>query len=402
MKQPTEEDDYATSGSSTDADAAGCGNAGGPVDLPLHLTEKILRCINPLESARIATVCKSWAATVSERLARPAPHLFISLPADNTSDRRGLVVPIDGGGARMAAAVRIPNRVRLADTNGLSCVGAMPSGHLAFANWWWGNDNKLVLVNPITGARQSIDVGEPRRNPVLAAGDGDSFISVGADRLMLCWRAGGGEEWSKRTVEAAAAHWAANLVSAAMCNGCFYMLDKGGYVFTVDVAAPPPLRMKKLPVASVFDRLGGAAKGQLLAADGEVLFVRPVLATREFGRATILCRHDTGELHSIVGFEVYRLDVKDRRWTKVEKLAGDRTLFVSPESTFVVRSSETEGCRSNCIYFVGKAWYCSLCNRDDGNTWGIYSMEDRKVLYEHAVTGTGLCSRATWFLPNVA
>lgn len=422
MTQPTKDEAVgvrldASRSSSADADGGSCGKATdvarGPAELPLHLTEKILCCISPLASARLATVCKSWAATVSGRLARPVPHLFIYLPpAGNTSDRRGLVVsvPLHGGGGRAAPAVRIPSRVRLADTNGLACIGAMPSGQLAFANWWWANDNRLVLVNPITGAKQSVDVGEPRRDPVLAAGDGDSFVSIGADQLMLCWRPGGGEEWSKSTVGVApAAHWAVNIVSAAFCNGCFYILDKDGNVSVIDVAAPPPLRMEKLPVASLLDQfappgpsLAGAANGHLLASDGEVLFVRPVLAIRDFRRATTFCRHDTGELHSIVGFEVYRLDAKRGCWTKAKKLAaGDRTLFVSPGSAFAVRASETEGCRSNCIYFVSKAWHCSECNRDDGNTWGVYSMEDHEVLYEHAVTGPGLCSGATWFLPSV-
>jgi hypothetical protein len=46
----------ADAGSSTVRDAA--------AELPLHVTEKILCHISPLESARHATVCRSWAATV--------------------------------------------------------------------------------------------------------------------------------------------------------------------------------------------------------------------------------------------------------------------------------------------------------------------------------------------------
>jgi hypothetical protein len=93
------------------------------------------------------------------------------------------------------------------------------------------------------------------------------------------------------------------------------------------------------------------------------------------------CHHDITDHHSIVG-------------------------FISLVSSFSVRSSETEGCRSNCIYFVHKKRYCSSCIWDDGNTytWGVYSMEDRVVLFEHDVTGPGPgpCSSATWFLPSVA
>jgi hypothetical protein len=418
---PTKDEVGATLSPSMDADHASSSEVGdvarGPaVELPLHLTEKILCCINPLAAARLATVCKSWAATVSERLARPVPHLFVYLPADNKSDRRGRVVPVpigygdDVGGARLAPAV-IPNRVLLADTNGLACIGAMPSGHLAFANWW---SKHLVLINPITGARQSVQVEEPRRSLVLAAASGgDSFISVGTDELTLWRRAGdgGGEEWSRWTVPAAATHGIINIAWAAVCGGCFYILDDDGHVFVIDVGAPPPLRVEKLPVASLFDGdhamavLSPATKGHLLESDGEVLFVRPVLASKdEVGRAggaTTFCNHDAAVFLAILGFEVYRLDLKDRRWARVKKLPGDRALFLSHGSSFAVRSSETAGCRSNCIYFVGNKWYCSLCNRDAGKTWGVYSMEDREVLFEHAVTEPGPCSAATWFLPSV-
>ncbi|PVH65959.1 hypothetical protein PAHAL_1G112300 [Panicum hallii] len=410
--QPTRAKAAAMSSSSgTDADDARSskvsGEAGGcgpVVELPFHLTEKIIYSISPLASARLATVCKSWAAAVSERLARPVPHLFVYLPPDNKSDRRGVVVsvPMDSGGP---PAEVIPNRVRLADTNGLRCIGAMPSGCLAFANWcWW--DTGVLLVNPITGARRRLDVERLCRDPVIAAGGAaDSFISIGTDKLVLWWRAGGGEEWSKWTVAApAAAHRTDGIMSVVNCNGRFYILDRDGQVSLIDATAPPPLLIEKLPVVSLceqFPTLATAtATGHLLESDGEVLFVRRVLASMEH-RGVLFCTHDITENLSIVGFEVYRLDVKERRWTEVKKLAGDRALFVSPVSSFSVRSSETEGCSRNCIYFVDKKRYCSSCLRDDGNTWGVYSMEDREVLFKHAVTAPGPCSSATWFLPRV-
>jgi len=382
------------------------GGGGAVADLPFHLTEKIIYSISPLASARLATVCKSWAAAVTERLARPVPHLFVYLPPDNKSDRRGVVVsvPIDSGSP---PAEVIPNRVRLADTNGLRCVGATPSGCLAFANWcWW--DTGVLLVNPITGARQRLNGERLCRDPVIASGGAaDSFISIGTDKLVLWWRAaGGGEEWSKWTVAApAAARRTDGIMSVVNCNGRFYILDRDGQVSLIDATAPPPLLIENLPVVGLceqFPTLATAtATGHLLESDGEVLFVRRVLASVEH-TGVPFCHHEiTDENLSIVGFEVYRLDVEGRRWTEVKKLAGDRALFVSPVSSFSVRSSETEGCRSNCIYFVDKKRYCSSCLRDDGNTWGMYSMEDREVLFRHTVTGPGPCSSATWFLPRV-
>jgi len=398
--------DTATGDARTGKVSGEAGGGGAVADLPFHLTEKIIYSISPLASARLATVCKSWAAAVTERLARPVPHLFVYLPPDNKSDRRGVVVsvPIDSGGP---PAEVIPNRVRLADTNGLRCVGATPSGCLAFANWcWW--DTGVLLVNPITGARQRLDGERLCRDPVIASGGAaDSFISIGTDKLVLWWRAaGGGEEWSKWTVAApAAARRTDGIMSVVNCNGRFYILDRDGKVSLIDATAPPPLLIENLPVVGLceqFPTLATAtATGHLLESDGEVLFVRRVLASVEH-TGVPFCHHEiTDENLSIVGFEVYRLDVEGRRWTEVKKLAGDRALFVSPVSSFSVRSSETEGCRSNCIYFVDKKRYCSSCLRDDGNTWGMYSMEDREVLFRHTVTGPGPCSSATWFLPRV-
>ncbi|CAL4888587.1 unnamed protein product [Urochloa decumbens] len=374
------------------------GAAGGlaVAELPLHLTEKILYSISPLATARLATVCKSWAAAVSERLARPVPHLFLNLPPDmNSSGRRGAVVSVsldlDAGGGHPPAV--IPSRVRLADTNGLRCVGALPSGRLVFANFCWC-ETSVLLVNPVTGARRSVHVDRLRQiNPVLAAGGADdSFISVGDAGDLLIWRrtAGGGadgeEKWSK-SAAAAGGHRTYAITSVASCNGCFYVLDWEGHVFSIDIAAPPPRRrLEKVTAASLFEQFSlapppcpsaAAAIGHLLESDGEVLFVRRLLAASKEEDHGVLafCHHDVDDHPSVVGFEVYRLDVAGRRWTEVRKLAGDRALFVSQGSSFAVRSSETEGCRSNCIYFLDEKRYCALCNRDDGNTWGVYSME---------------------------
>ncbi|CAN6251102.1 unnamed protein product [Urochloa humidicola] len=398
---------------------SGGGAAGGCLaELPLHLTEKILYHISPLVTARLATVCKPWAAIASERLARPVPHLFVSLSPDIKSDRRGVIVSVSldlDASAGHPPAV-IPSRVRLGDTNGLRCVGALPSGRLAFANFCW-LETSVLLVNPITGARRSVHVDRLRQiNPVLAAGGSDSFVSVSNSGEVLIWRrnTGGaaGEVWSKAAAEAGG-HRTYAFVSVANCNGCFYMMDWEGYVYTIDAAAPPPLRVEKLTAASLFEQFSlarpcpsaAAAMGHLVECDGEVLFVRRVLAASkedDHGGVVAFCDHDVDELPSVVGFEVYRLDVKGRCWTEVNKPAGDRALFVSQGSSFAVRSSETEGCRSNCIYFLDEKRYCALCNRDDGNTWGVYSMEDRRVLFKHAVTGEGACSSAIWFLPRVA
>ncbi|CAN6237802.1 unnamed protein product [Urochloa humidicola] len=379
----------ATSSSSHTAADNDARRGGGPADLPLHLTEKILYGISPLAAARLATVCKSWAAIVSDRLKKLAPHLFVYLPVDHRFfDRRGVVVSVslaDGDtSGHPPPPAAIPCRVRLRDTNDLRCVGAMAaSGRLAFANYSW-----CLLVNPITGARRWVDVGKLRGNPVVpsggAGGAADSFVPIAIDELVL-WRrlrrraAGGGkEEWSGSAVQDGACRTDAIMSVASCNNGRFlYMLD--------------PVRVTEY--------------GYLLGSDdGEaVLFVRRVVGYNSVPgvAAAARCRHDADEVLYVVGFEVYRLDADGGGWTEVEELAGDRALFVSPASSFAVRASETEGCRCNRIYFVDRRRHCYSCHKDDGIAWGVYSMEHREISFRHTIGEPGPCTSATWFLPRV-
>ncbi|TVU12812.1 hypothetical protein EJB05_46473, partial [Eragrostis curvula] len=378
--------------------------ADGPVaELPLHLTEKILYCISPLESGRLATVCKSWAATVSARLAMPIPALYVSTPPDITTDRRGLVVSVTLDGSS-PSATRTPSRVQWSDTNVLDSIGATPSGHVAFATGLW-NDN-VTLVNPVTGAVETIDVGSPALNQhqshVLAAGPGDSCDSLFGvdDRTLFLWRrqACGGEKeaWSRCAVLAMMGH--NHIATAVECNGCFYLLHVNGCLSRIDTAEPPPLKMRMIPVASLMHQMAYLSmkdEGRMLVCDGEVLFVRQ--------RPVSAC--DYRASFTVDGFEVFRLDVKEQRWAKVDQLPADRAIFVSPGSSFAVRASEVEGCMSNCIYFVGKKpYYSYYWGGDTGgeSLWGVYSMKDRRVLFENAVTEPGRNTNAVWFLPRVS
>ncbi|OEL31251.1 hypothetical protein BAE44_0007732 [Dichanthelium oligosanthes] len=120
------------------------------VSLPAHLVDGILCYLSPLESARVATVCKSWAGIVSHRLADPAPHLFAF--RSTATHRRGeiIAVPRGGepavssrhGGARVTPAHRALQRV----TRKTECLGATASGRLVLAN-----SRCTVLFNPVTG-----------------------------------------------------------------------------------------------------------------------------------------------------------------------------------------------------------------------------------------------------------
>lgn len=112
------------------------------------------------------------------------------------------------------------------------------------------------------------------------------------------------------------------------------------------------------------------------------------------------CNHK--EFFDTIGFEVYRLYLAGKEWVKVEKLPGDCSLFVSPKSSFPISSSkQASSCiRSNCVYFLGR--YCLSCHDVGESTWGVYSMADDKVLFEHAIPSTRATQMiARWFRPSV-
>ncbi|TVU32633.1 hypothetical protein EJB05_24373, partial [Eragrostis curvula] len=389
-------------------------SSGGRTNLPLNITEKILRCISPLESAHLAAVCQPWATTVSARLAGPfAPHLFLLMPPEHKSDRSGLIVPVSLDGAVRPPAA-IPARVRKADTLGLDCIGATPSGRVAFLPYL--SSGIVFLVNPVTGVSRWIDMRMPKGGPkqVLASAAGacagggsggvDALLSIYDNfSLVFSWRAAGAGcddgVWNSSAVEKARP-WltSESIVSLARRNNFFYVLHEKGSVSVIDAGVPPPPRMD--PVIILTGRGSGGdqlqqfatpltnlSDARLVESDGEILLVRRLVEFKELAVPT--CEHNRLDL-VVVGFEVYRLDVEHRRWTKVEELADDQAIFVSPESSFAVRASQTAGCRSNCIYYVRKKRCCSLCNTDRGNTcWGVYSMEKQAVLFEHDLVETG-------------
>ncbi|XBH97400.1 hypothetical protein VPH35_127068 [Triticum aestivum] len=374
-----------------DGDAAS-GTIGG---LPFHLTEEILCRISLLEEVRSATVCKSWAATISERLARPSPHLLaLEVPLGPTRStcsssqrRRGAIfsLPID---QEESPAPVMPARLPAAFSHatGIELSGALPSGDFSFVE-----ENRVVLVNPVTGTLQSIEMYGPRRRfevePQLraAAGANALFVTECLGSISLLWCEE--ERWfEEKLLRPEVFMGYGGFVAYA--DGIFYAMDYNGFTYIVDRRGPLPWGLKKLGAPSILKQYSPIPYAHLLVSEGEVIFVGLVLAPQEPG-----CPKSIG------GFEVYTLDLKVTRWVKVERLANDRALFVSEQSSFAVHASETPGCRGNCIYFVRELDEHS----DSHSTWGVYSMEEQKVLFQRPVGGSpGKYKAARWFIPVVS
>ncbi|KQK19551.1 hypothetical protein BRADI_1g48988v3 [Brachypodium distachyon] len=366
---------------------------GEAADIPLHLTEKVLHRISPLESARFLTVCKSWASTIFSRLARPIPHLFAlqasAAQAGEAPRRRGAIfsLPIDGSNNELDPVMpaKLPVMPSHAYANHMRLSGALPSGCVSFAMDAVGS-NHAVLVNPVTGAAQSVEVhgttpsGAPPKVRAVAGAEAFLVSEFGDEGVSIRWRRDGEQQWRARKLpiphKFSFSSDAFDLV--AYTDFAFYAMEYFGFTFVVSTRAPP--HMARLDVPSILEQytpICGPAGFRflqscyMLVSEGEVLFVGPVLDGNK----------------AVGGFEMFRLDVQGGRWVKVERLAGDRALFVSEQSSFSVRASETPGCRSNCIYFVtelGDKCSNGICN------WGVYSMEEDKVLFQSSVGSPGL------------
>ncbi|TVU04725.1 hypothetical protein EJB05_47856, partial [Eragrostis curvula] len=396
------------------------------VVLPPHLVDGIVWYLGALESARLAVVCKSWAAIVSRRLADPAPHLFAF--RSTATHRRGAIVEVRLGGGRDGDAaapsssysgrrgnatgggvVTPAHRALGRVTRRTECVGATPSGRLVLVN-----SRRTVLFNPVTGTFRRITKfpgpGYYHHNPIPVVpipggggGGGDSFFLAGWNDVGL-WHADG-DEWTVRNVGNAAEL----LRMAVLCGGSVFAVDADGYIFQISL---PTLDFTKLnDVLSLLDKYGTALagaveKGYLVEAGGAVHFVWPLFTTRRVAKRDIdpdLLDSDDSDSDGnedddyfyedvtyVCGFDVYRLDMAEAKWEKLASLAGDHALFVSRWSSFGARASE-KGCVSNCVYFV--------CDDGDGDTWGAFSLAQRRMLFENAI-GNGSYKERLWFYPR--
>ncbi|KAF7093704.1 hypothetical protein CFC21_096097, partial [Triticum aestivum] len=335
----------------------------------------------------------SWAATVSERLARPTPHLLalkvLLGPTSSTCStqqrRRGAIFSLLIDQEESPAPV-MPARLPAAfshATGDIELSGALPYGDFSFVE-----DNRVVLVNPVTGTLQSIEMYGPRRRfevePQLrvAAGANALFVTECFGSVSLLWCEE--ERWFEEKLLQPEVFRGCDAIRLAdYAGGTLYAMDYNGFTY-IRLRAPSILKQYSSIPGYTYLR---DTNNHLLVSEGEVMFVGMVLAPQEPG-----CPKSVG------GFEVYTLDVKVTRWVKVERLADDRALFVSEQSSLAVRASETPGCRANCIYFVSELDKHSYSN----SIWGVYSMEEQKVLFQRPVGGSpGKYKAGRWFFPGV-
>ncbi|XP_044428297.1 uncharacterized protein [Triticum aestivum] len=220
--------------------------------LPFHLTERILRCISPLESVRLATVCRSWAATISERLATPTPHLF-ALEVLDDKHPRGAIFPVPVGdneedSQAPAIPARLPAMGRHAEC--FELCGASSSGNLSFVN-----GSLVLLVNPVTGASRSVEISASicQTGPNLCTGTEAFFITEFHRGVSLWWWCA--EEWSERKLllpEGFKIYHAIAL--SAYSNGALYALEFSGLVYAMDTRLPLPWGLTRLSAPSILEQ----------------------------------------------------------------------------------------------------------------------------------------------------
>lgn len=102
--------------------------------------------------------------------------------------------------------------------------------------------------------------------------------------------------------------------------------------------------------------------------------------------------------HKTVGFNIFKLDLNTKRWTKLNDL-GRHSLFVGVNTTVAVLASELLNLEPNCIYFTNGSDIISNNYEKDGNM-GVFSLADGTIKPHYRGVSLSLCSPPTWIVPT--
>ncbi|KAK9742314.1 hypothetical protein RND81_03G163400 [Saponaria officinalis] len=111
--------------------------------------------------------------------------------------------------------------------------------------------------------------------------------------------------------------------------------------------------------------------------------------------------YDYDFVYRTIGFEVYSLNHKDRKWEKIEDF-GDVALIVGNNSSMCVSVASSKNTLPNCIYFTDdEADMWSLTKDNSGHDMGVCDIKRQKItkFYECGNMGA-LRYPPTFFIPQ--
>ncbi|CAD5189038.1 unnamed protein product [Musa acuminata subsp. malaccensis] len=289
--------------------------------IPTDIVESLLTRMNPKDAVRLSVVCKDWRAATRlfDPTTRRTPWLIIAKPMKTTCRLQSIV--------DKEVSFEI-------EFHGFPTERA----YFSYCSHGWlasipGILNPMHLVNPFSGKWLQLPAhalapsflcmssAPTTRDCVLLARDYDNFLYV--------WRPGD-ESWTK--FEGPFQHFS-TIISF---EGQFYAWDYDSGLLTVLQVLPFRLRELSVPCPISF-------------TSHYILFVRLVECC-----GNILLVIVTKLSHGSLSIYLYRLDMENKAWIKMESL-GDRALFVDYRffNPAISVSASEVGCHANCVYING-------------------------------------------------
>ncbi|XP_043687794.1 F-box protein At2g26160-like [Telopea speciosissima] len=97
-------------------------------------------------------------------------------------------------------------------------------------------------------------------------------------------------------------------------------------------------------------------------------------------------------------FKIFKLDLKGRRWIKVEDL-GDRTLFIGTSTSLSVSARDHPGLKGNCIYFTDHEDFGNRGPKVYETLASLFHLEDNSTQHLSSYGLGGSPSTPIWITP---
>ncbi|XP_042503588.1 putative F-box protein At5g55150 [Macadamia integrifolia] len=180
-------------------------------------------------------------------------------------------------------------------------------------------------------------------------------------------------------------------------NGQFYAIADGGKLVIVDISCPDP---KTIEISEPPEDYDICAMSYLVESEGELFllarilylgYVQPPKGKKQFVRETD-------------GFNVYKFNFDDKKWTKVKSL-DNRAFFVGTNASFAIFPTNHSGCESNCIYYTDDDTYSLMTDSSikggAGKDMGVFRMETEELddHYDGPNIRTYICA-PFWICPS--
>ncbi|KAL5702319.1 hypothetical protein ACHQM5_027549 [Ranunculus cassubicifolius] len=317
------------------------------------------------------------------------------------------------------------------DSNNRSCVSVLQNKVCemnipeACGRYWWGsiedwlilvescqsNSIKICCLNPFLNTQillpETLDVYS---RIVLSTSPSEKncviLLISEFSPYIGCWTPEA-KTWSKLYLEIGA------IGDVVFCNGSFYFVNQDNDICIIEATTvmnaikgdnsvyeiQSQCSQVNMPDRTTWLRL--RLHQYLVESCGQVLLV------------CCLCDFSNGESWDTKSFEVFKLDVCQMTWIKMENL-GDRLLFIGKCHSRSFSSKELGVDKGNCIYFLndlpthqGNEWNQDTPLPSSLDDWGVFSLDSNSFHPESCKRGNAkswppiwMTAPSWWYIRN--